>query len=211
MILGALSDTHTDTANAIPHIMREFKKRGVEYIIHPGDIDPKHLKPEMFLNLPVACALTEEQVNGDDKEKFLVPPKGWIYTRPGNRIVRLPNGEVIYVGHKLSSNFLTGSEAEMDRKLQEIRNQHDGLRLVFSGHTHHGIRFQGHLVTFVNPGAVEESWDGHEFAIIDTDTGEIVFCRIPKTKLVKSDFSFAVISDSLDISEVDPTSGVSWT
>jgi predicted phosphodiesterase len=38
MILGILSDTHHDTAQAIPHVVAEFQRRGVELIFHCGDI-----------------------------------------------------------------------------------------------------------------------------------------------------------------------------
>ena len=48
MIIGILSDTHHDRANAIPHVVEEFKKRGVETIFHCGDIEPKHLNYELF-------------------------------------------------------------------------------------------------------------------------------------------------------------------
>ena len=59
MIIGVLSDTHNDKMNVLPYVMAEFKKRNVEMIVHCGDIEPKHLKPELFNNLPVICALTE--------------------------------------------------------------------------------------------------------------------------------------------------------
>ncbi len=52
MIIGILSDTHTDKANAIPHIVKEFKRRYVEVIFHCGDIEPIHLDPKLFGNLP---------------------------------------------------------------------------------------------------------------------------------------------------------------
>ena len=63
MIWGIISDTHKDKMNAIPHIMAEFRKHGVTHIIHCGDIKPEHLNAELFNNLPVVCALVEEQVD----------------------------------------------------------------------------------------------------------------------------------------------------
>ncbi len=201
MIIGVLSDTHIDEMNALPHIINEFKKRGVEIVIHCGDIVRKHLNAELFDNLPVICALIEEQIG---REEFQTPPTGWTFTKPGNRIVKLNDYLSIYVGHKRAFEFLTGSEARLSQMLDSIRKENDWVRWLFSGHTHHQIYKQGHLINFVNPGAVEDSFDGYEFAVINTDNGEIVFCRIPKTNPIKPTFSVGVISDSLNISDMDP-------
>ena len=202
MILGVLSDTHEDEAVAIPHIIAEFKKRHVELIIHCGDIAIKHLDPNLFGGLPVVCALTKEQ---SEKTDFPDPPKGWTFTRHGNRIYQLTEYQRAYIGHATSFEFLIGSEAKLEQKLHEVRTQCDDVRYFFSGHTHHQIYKQGHLVNFVNPGAVEDSFDGYEFAVINTKIQEIVYCRIPKTVSSKKTFSVGVISDSFDISEMDST------
>jgi predicted phosphodiesterase len=201
MIMGILSDTHEDRMNALPHIIEEFKRREVEIIIHCGDIEPLHLKAELFGGLPVFCALIEEQ---QGRKEFEVPPVGWIFTRPGQRIIKLGESLFAYLGHKRSFGFLKGSEIELDHMMHEIRSKSDWVRWLFSGHTHHQIYKQGHLTSFVNPGAVEDSFDGYEFAVINTIDKEIVFCRIPQTSPVRPDFSVGVISDSLNISELDP-------
>lgn len=199
MIWGIISDTHQDKMKAIPHIMAEFKKRNVEAMIHCGDIKAEHLKPELFNNFPVVCALIEEQV---EETKFARPPNGWRFTKPGDRIIDIGDTR-IYVGHKRSFEFLTGSEANLINTLNTIRRDHDWVRWLFSGHTHHQIFKQSPIISFVNPGAVEDSFDGYEFAIIDTETDKITFGRIPKTKPVKPGFAIGVISDSLNISELD--------
>ena len=198
MIWGVISDTHKDEMNAIPHIMAEFQKRNVELIIHCGDIEPQHLKAELFGDLPVICALIKEQV---DRPEFKTPPKNWVFTKPKERICSIDN-EPVYIGHKRSFMFLTGSEANLIRFLNELRYKHDGVNWLFSGHTHHQI-FQQGQIDFINPGAVEYSFDGYEFAVVNTETDEIVFSRIPRTKPIKETFSVGVISDSLDISELD--------
>lgn len=200
MIWGILSDTHKDKMNAICHIMAEFKKRGVEAIIHCGDIKPVHLKPELFCNLPLVCALVKEQV---EKKEFANPPNNWRFTKPRNRIIDIGDTR-IYVGHKRAFEFLTGSEANLINTLNKIRRDHDWVRWLFSGHTHHQIYKQSHVINFINPGAVEDSFDGYEFAIVNTETDEVVFSRIPKTKPNKKPFSVGIISDSLNISELDP-------
>ncbi len=204
--VGVLSDTHEDKMKALPHVINQFKKRGVQLIIHCGDLYPKHLNADLFGGLPVVCALIDEQIekDGREKEEFRIPPIDWTFTKPGERIYKLTEYESIYVGHKLSFNFLAGSGAELNRKLQEIRKNSDGVRWIFGGHTHNQIYKQDHLISFVNPGAVQDSCDGYEFAFIDLENSEIVFSRIPKTSPIKETFSIGVISDSWLISEMDP-------
>ena len=116
MIWGVIADTHEDKMNALSHIMAEFKKRRVEAIIHAGDIEPKHLKPELFNNLPVICALVESQIG---KPEFAKSPKGWIFTKPGERVFNFCNVR-IYVGHKRAFEFLAGSEADLTNTLNII-------------------------------------------------------------------------------------------
>lgn len=200
MIIGILSDTHRDKANAIPHIIKEFEKRKVEVVFHCGDIGPQHLDEALFGYLPVVCALIEEQKG---MKEFCFPPRGWRFTEPGDRIVTLPNGLRFYVGHKRAFEFLTGAEAELMKTLEAIRRDYDCVQWLFSGHTHHQIYKQDPLINFVNPGAVEGSFDGYEFAVIDTETNETTFSRIPKTRPIKNPFSIGVISDSLNISDLD--------
>ena len=200
MKIGVLSDTHSDRANALPHIMNEFKKRGVQTIIHCGDIEPRHLDPNLFNNLPVICALNEEQV---EKPAFQNTPSGWTFTYPGNRVLDIDHIRM-YIGHKRAFEFLAGSEEELVKSINQLRRDYDGLRWMFSGHTHHQILLQTRLVNFINPGSVEDSLDGYEFAIIDTENDEIVFSRIPRTKPSSETFSVGVISDSLNVSKSDP-------
>ncbi|MDP2741248.1 MAG: metallophosphoesterase family protein [bacterium] len=199
MIIGVLSDTHSDRANALPHIIKEFKERNVDVIIHCGDIELQHVNPELFNGLEVTCALNQEQLIKFPTEN---PPPGWTFTRPGQRVLDI-RGIRCYVGHKMSYDILIGSETDFEKKIELLRRDYDGLRWIFSGHTHHQIFFQTRLVNFVNPGAVENSFDGYEFTIIDTETNQIVFCRIPKTRPIEDSFSVGIISDSLNISRMD--------
>jgi predicted phosphodiesterase len=200
MIIGILSDTHHDRANAIPHVIEEFKRQKVEIVFHCGDIKPEHLDCELFGNLPVVCALIEEQKG---TKEFCFPPNRWRFTQPGDRIVTLPNGLRFYVGHKRSFEFLTGAETELTRTLENIRKDYDCVEWLFSGHTHHQIYKQDPLISFVNPGAIEDSYDGYEFAVVNTGTKEVTFSRIPKSRPVKESFSIGIISDSLNISDLD--------
>ena len=203
-IIGVLSDTHGDTKNAIPHIVREFKKRGVELVVHCGDIIPKHVSKELFGGLPVICAF----VDGQKEDPIFLEncPENWDITFPGNRIRHLPDGEVIYVGHKRHIDFLRKTAEQFAETLMDIRQQFDGLRYVFGGHMHFQTFKQGQLVSFINPGAVEDAlgW-GYEYAIVNIVSGEVIFSRILPTPDDRSEFSVGVISDSLDITHRDHT------
>jgi predicted phosphodiesterase len=199
MIFGVISDSHSDRANALPHIISELKKRGAEVVVHCGDIELQHVSSDLFDGLKVVCALNEEQLS-----KFPIdnPPAGWIFTRPNSRILDI-NGIRCYVGHRFSINILVQNETDFRRRIDILRRDYDGLRWIFSGHTHHQILFQTQLVNFVNPGAVEDSINGYEFAVVDTETDQVVFCRIPRTKPVETSFSVGIISDTLNISKLD--------
>lgn len=208
MRMGIMSDTHFDRKNAMAHIMQEFRKRESEVVLHCGDIRKEHLSPELFLNFPVYCALNQEEA---ENPAFRVPPSNWRFTLPSNptgdpanRILDI-NGTRVYLGHKRAFDYLFGSERKLFEVIEAARRTHDGLRWYFSGHTHHQIYMQGKLTNFVNPGAVEGALDGnYEFATIDTDTEEIVFSRILNTKPIIPDFSIGIVSDSLNISKMDP-------
>jgi predicted phosphodiesterase len=88
--------------------------------------------------------------------------------------------------------------------LDQMRRDNDGLRWVFSGHTHHQSFVQTRLVNSINPGAIENSFDGYSFAVVNTENGEVVFSRIHRTKPIIPTFSVGVISDSGRISNIDP-------
>ena len=204
MIIGVISDTHKDKKGAIPHIMEQFLKREVEMIIHCGDIVPKHISAELFGSLPVICALVDDQKNDPIFEEKR--PQKWRFTREGERVIRLLDGAMVYVGHKMHVEFLRTSEEKFNQLLDDLRQKFDGLRMVFGGHLHFQTFKQGNLVSFINPGAVEGAlgW-GYEYAIIDTNTEQVCFSRILPTPDDRSTFSIGVISDSADISHRDST------
>lgn len=202
MIIGVLSDTHRDKGGAIPYIVEEFKKRGVEMVVHCGDIIPEHVSNELFGGLPVVCALVEGQK--DDPVFNEKCPSGWRFTHSGKRITKLLDGMMVYLGHKKHLDFLKASEEKFNEILTDLRQEFDGLRIVFGGHLHFQTFKQGQLVSFINPGAVEGSFgSGYEFAVVDTEGGEVVFSRILSTADDRQTFSIGVISDSLDISHRD--------
>lgn len=205
MIIGVISDTHDAKDNVIKHIVKSFMQRKAEAIIHCGDIEPQHICPALFGNLPVYCALNQEQLQKEEIRKFIDnPPPDWNFTFPGDRIRDI--GHVrFYVGHKFSFDLAAHSEASFKEKMNALRMGHDGVRWVAAGHMHHQVLTQTQLVNFINPGAVVISPDGYEFAVINTDENEVVFSRIPKTRHIEHPFTVGIISDTLNISKLDET------
>jgi predicted phosphodiesterase len=209
-----MSDTHSDKSGATPHIIREFKRRGVEVIFHCGDLSKEDLvKGEnLYEKLPVTYAL----VDGQNTDQFFVDncPKGWQFTRANDRVRQLIDGTWVYIGHKYHLHFLRASETDFNAMLTALREKFDGLRYVFGGHLHFQTYKQGQLISFINPGAMENDVGcgavgyGYEYAVVDTDTGEIVFSRILPAMDDRPTFSLGIISDSLDISHRD---GTYWT
>ncbi|MFZ2038726.1 MAG: metallophosphoesterase family protein [Minisyncoccia bacterium] len=189
--------------NAIPHIIKEFKKREVEMIVHCGDIESKHVSSELFGDLPVVCALVDGQNLSDPAFNDGCPVK-WKFTFPEKRVHTLSDGTVVYIGHKKHLEFLKATEEKFNEILTDLRHKFDGLRMVFGGHLHFQTYKQGHLVSFINPGAVQDAlgW-GYEFAVIDTAIEQVVFSRVLPMPDDRPTFSVGVISDSLDVSHQD--------
>ena len=78
MKIGILSDTHGIDDNVIKHIINELLiKHKVEMIFHCGDIERQHLIPKLFGDLPVWCAINQEQLDKEDTIVFKNPPQGW--------------------------------------------------------------------------------------------------------------------------------------
>ena len=201
MILGILSDTHNIDDAIIKRIVAEFKQRGVTIIIHCGDIESQHFNSELYGNLPVVCALTGEQPYD---QQFTFAPAQWALTNPDHRIVNLGPFKV-YVGHKRAFDFLISTEMEFEKIIGRISTDHDNVRWIFAGHTHHQIYKQSMNCGFINPGAVLEGFDGHEFAIVNCEKKEVVFSRIPLAAGTGAPFTIGIISDTGNISQLDPS------
>jgi predicted phosphodiesterase len=199
MIWGIFGDTHETDANVIKHVIRELiEVHHVEQFIHTGDIEEQHLDAKLFGGLPVVCAVNPWQT----EEVFKTPPPGWKFTFADDR-VRDIGGVKCYVGHKFSFEMLATPEASFKAKLQVLRKDHDGLRYAFAGHMHHQALAQTQLVTFINPGAIQTSPHGYEFAVVDTKLGQVIFSRIPNTKYLEEPFTVGIVSDTLNISKLD--------
>lgn len=198
----AISDTHNCPEWIIQQIVEIAKKWGVQIVWHEGDIIGAHVNNELFGGIPVICALVQNQANdpifGEKK------PAGWTFTKSGQRVLPLPDGTVVYVGHQRPLDYLRATEEKFNAILMDLRQTFDGLRYVFGGHTHFQAYKQGQLVSLINPGAVKDAigW-GYEYALVDTDTGEVIFSRILPTPDVRKPFTIGVISDPLDVAKRD--------
>lgn len=199
MRLGIMSDTHSDPKKGTALVINQFKKRNVQVIVHCGDIEAQDLDTALYGNFPVICVLNPEQV---EKAKFSECPSGWQFTRPKERVIDY-EGLRMYAGHRRAFRFIVESERSLMNFLETLRDEWDGLRWVFAGHTHHQFYIKTRLVGLVNPGAVCDSFNGHEFAVVDTETNEVVFSRIPLTQPCGETFSVGIISDTLKISQMD--------
>jgi len=196
---GVISDTHNVDRSVIEQIVAEFKSRGVDLILHCGDIMPQHLDAKLFGDFPVICALVANQ---PQIPEYVFSPAGWAFTRPDDRVVNLGTMRV-YVGHQRSIDFLLKSEQDLRRIIDEIHKRHDGLRIMVAGHTHHQILVEDDPVLFINPGAAMGGYDGYEFALIDLEKKEVIFSRIPLTPSHADPFTIGVISDTGNIMERD--------
>lgn len=79
MIIGVLGDTHDcQEEDIVAIVSEEFLPRKVDVIIHTGDIEKKHINPDLFAHLPVVCVLTKKQTPDFD---FSFPPPNWIFVR----------------------------------------------------------------------------------------------------------------------------------
>ncbi|NCN07812.1 metallophosphoesterase family protein [Candidatus Falkowbacteria bacterium] len=223
MLLGIMGDTHNVDSSIVKKVAQDLKKRGAEIIIHTGDIEAQHLDVNLFCGLPVVCVLTEMQQFDRD---FTFPPHGWMFTRPGdsvinrsdrdqqiledrivsklavaNRIVNL--GEVvIYAGHKRSIDTLMNS-AKFSEFIKLLNDTFDGVRFVFTGHTHHQFLIQTTNCFWINPGAVTPSFFDHEYALVDTIKNEVVFTRLSPTISDTKPQTIGIISNTGNISDRD--------
>jgi predicted phosphodiesterase len=202
MKIGVVSDTHKINGNGLIRVMEEVKSANAELIFHCGDIEREDVNPNTFLNLPVFCALVDTQSEMADFTTCL--PYNWITTITKHRVI--PFGyEKIYIGHRLGSVPLSISSVEFHKYLDDLRKEHEGLRRVFSGHTHFPFFTQTGLVDYVNPGAITGSISGYyEYAIFNTATNEYSFIQLYRTKATIEKFVVGVISDSSRISQIDP-------
>ncbi|MFA4871708.1 MAG: metallophosphoesterase family protein [Patescibacteria group bacterium] len=201
MKIGILSDTHDITDNVLSAVIDDLNRRGIGLFVHAGDIELRHINGDLFCGKPVVCVLTRQQ---KFDSRFEFSPANWRFTRPGsieNRIVNLGPFKIC-AGHERSMDMLR-DPAKLTTFIQGIYDVCDGVRYIFTGHTHQQFLIQRGLMTWVNPGGVCDGSDGYEFALVDSENNEVVFTRIPKTKITATPSTVGIITDTSNISQLD--------
>lgn len=227
MIIGVLGDTHDVDEKIIAQVTKDLIARGAEVFIHTGDIKREHCKVELFGNLPVVCALTKHERLDP---AFTFPPLGWAYTRPGNSLITMPTSEdssnselrdsigtrlaianrlvniegiVVYIGHERSYDVMANAD-RFNEFIGLVNLIEDGINYVFTGHSHRQFLIQREGVSWINPGSVRpDIIRDHAYALVDTETGEIIFTRIPCTKSDYCPATIGILSDVGNISDRD--------
>lgn len=223
MLLGVMGDTHDVDQSIVKKVVEDLKMRGAQVIIHTGDIEKQHLSADLFCGLPVVCVLTRQQQFDCN---FSFPPAGWTYTRPGNSMISEKNkaqeamentiasklaianrivnlGEVvIYAGHERSNDVLMNS-AKFNEFINILNQVYDGVKFIFTGHTHHQFLIQRSGFSWINPGAVWPLFFDYEYALVNTSNNEVIFTRLPRTTINARPQTVGIVSDTGNISERD--------
>lgn len=225
MFLGVLGDTHRISAEIIAQATLDMVNRGVDLFIHTGDIEINHCLPELFHHKPVVCALTRQQ---QFDHRFTFPPAHWAFTKPGNNLVTMPtnedrenaklrdsiasrlgianrivnvDGTAFYVGHERSYDVMLNAE-RFNEFIGLINLVYDGVRFVLTGHTHHQFLVQRNGVSWINPGSIDIGVSrDYEYAMVDTETGEIIFTRLPYAVSNFNPVTVGIISDVGNVSD----------
>ncbi len=131
MRIGVISDTHVPTAAARLPLAVFDLFRGVDLILHAGDIVELSVLAELGALAPVEAVAG----NMDDDEARL----------------RLPQKKIITIG-KYKAGLIHGKyKIDMQRKL--IRREFDQVDLIVYGHSHTPFWGQEEGVYFLNPGS----------------------------------------------------------
>lgn len=123
-----------------------------------------------------------------------------------NRIIPITyNGVTIWVycGHERSFDVLVNPQNVSDffARVNQVR---DGVRLAFTGHTHHQFVYRHGNVTWVNPGSIVDSWSHtKEFATVDTSNWEVVLGRLSNFEAKIEPVTVGIISDTGNVDQLD--------
>jgi len=151
MRIGLISDTHIPhDAKAIPPQVKEVF-RGVDLILHAGDIYLSSVLDELEEIAPVLAARGDDDlpsVNGRVKEKHVLNCEGfslWL-------IHIFPYFSSTYL-HSFLYSSPALSDQELEEALEEIVEREDVPDILVFGDTHRALlrRIQGFLV--INPGS----------------------------------------------------------
>jgi len=121
--------------------------------------------------------------------------------------IAAPAGDriVAYCGHERSFDVFSNPQKVRDF-FMEINQVCDGVNLVFTGHMHHQFVFRNGPMTWMNPGAVAESFNHTiEFGVIDTRSKEVVLGRLSGPEAKISTVTVGIVSDAGNVDQIDST------
>lgn len=228
MIIGVFGDTHTTPTEITKLATADMVKRGAEMFVCTGDIESRDCVTDLCFDRPVVCALIDRQ---QFDPAFTFPPSNWAFTRPSNynlfttattedrhnsrlreniatrlgiaNRIRNAFGTAMYVGHTRSIDVMMDSE-RFSEFTGLINSVYDGVHYVFTGHTHHQFLIQRNGFSWVNPGSIDIGVSkDYEYALIDTESGEVIFTRLPYAVTNFHPISVGIISDVGNASDRD--------
>ena len=143
MRIGLISDTHIpwEVSKVPAEVFEAF--RGVDLILHGGDIYSHSVLDDLEQLAPVYAALGDDDYPGEDK-------------RVAERHILKVGGKTIYLTHEGPYNFLTspnGLPLWWRNKISPVPGQYVNPDIIVSGHLHRTIveNFNGML--YINPGS----------------------------------------------------------
>jgi putative phosphoesterase len=162
MLIGLISDTHIpNDAEEIPPQVREIFK-GVDLILHAGDIYLSWVLDELEEIAPVLAARGDDDsslVNGRVKEKHVLNFEGFslwlIHVFPYFSLHSLQSYS--YASSRALHSFLysssASSEQEVEEALREIIEREDVPDILVFGDTHRASLHRVNGFLFINPGS----------------------------------------------------------
>lgn len=183
--VGVISDSldvsHRD-AKFWQKLADEFDKRGVQYIIHCGNIALDDIgRPELKHFTKVRYAIRADQKSGYERlKKASAIPENWVVISEENldekgAVVEINNYR-FYVQLDLGLKFMTVSELGMDKMAMEIRRSYSEIEFVLCGFTREALLVGGQPVFTINPGDANTD---RCFAVICLPRKEITFGHVP--------------------------------
>jgi uncharacterized protein len=140
MKIGLLSDTHIPwEASAVPAQVFEIF-RGVDLILHGGDIYSHTVLDDLEKIAPVYAAQGDDDYPGTDK-------------RVQERHVLNIEGKIIYLAHEGPYNFLTSSVLPLWWRNHISEDEYTNPDIIIAGHEHKVIVENFNGILYINPGS----------------------------------------------------------
>jgi putative phosphoesterase len=155
MLVGIVSDTHGNYQN-VAQALRLMDERGVELILHCGDIDDADTV-RLFAGVPTHFVFG----NCDTDQKSLRQA-----IKAGRGILHEPFGSLELAGRKMA--WLHGDDSGLFRDVENSGY----FDYLFYGHTHVAERRRSGPTLIVNPGALHRA-RLKTFVLLNLDDGEL--------------------------------------